>query len=131
MSTPPTIRTALVAAITEHGPMTAAELADVTGLDRKQVNGAFIKARGLGLFHIAAWRRQPPGQRGAMAPVYNLGDQPDAPKPRARTQRERNATYRKRHRAVLRAKALKTSGAQQHRLHPFSELVRVAVGAAG
>ncbi len=122
---PSPIRSQLLAALTQHGPMTAAELAEVCRLERHQVNGAILKAPASAL-HISAWRRQDPGARGAMAPVYAPGPGTYAPMPRPRSSRERNAAYRERNRAELRIKGRVTYAAEKPRITPLSDLVHFA-----
>lgn len=121
---PPIIRTTLLAALADMGPMTAAELADVLALKRHQVNSAITSAQAH--FHVVDWRRQEPGKRGSMSPVYAHGPGKNKPMPKAISHHDRNVAYRERKRVELRVKARAAYPAEQRRGHPFSALVALA-----
>jgi hypothetical protein len=100
---PPITRDAVYRAIYEHGPMTAQEIADTTGIKRGKINGALNKAP-LGLFYISAWRRQDPGTKGSVSPIYAIGPGRDKPHPGRIDHKERCARYRERNKAIIRVR---------------------------
>jgi hypothetical protein len=120
------IRDVLVEAFKEHGPMSAAELSEATGIPRKKVDHSIGGARREypeQFFRIVEWRRQPDGHKGAMVPVYAHKPGKDKPQPKAKTHRERNADYRARKRAALRVKNRQEKSCQPH---VFSDLILFA-----
>lgn len=106
--------------------MSAAELAEFTGLLRSKVNGAINKARAdhdRRHFCICEYRRGF-GRKGSMVPVYKLGPGRDVKKPDASTpeeQRARHARYRERHRAEILAKEQAKRGSRLIG-NPFAQL---------
>lgn len=127
MAKPPIVRDKLVQFIKDLGPMTAAELANAAGLTHKQVDDALHGARkrhGREFFVIRDWHRNT-GRQGDMAAVYGLGPGVDKRKPPADDSRTRNARWREKHRAELRAQKNALKGVQKA-AHPFAELRRAA-----
>lgn len=83
MSVKPTSRDAVTAALREHGPMNAADIADVLGWPQSRVNSTLNTARrdhpGKFFRIIRTVMRQ--GSRGRDAPVYSASPGPDALRP--------------------------------------------------
>lgn len=126
MPTPPKNRIAIAAAIQAHGPMSAADLSDITALSRAQVNDAIYKARKSGCFYITAWQRQDEGHQGSLIPIYANGPGRDKPSPGRIPDIDRHARYRRRHAAILRARSTAANKAQSRRTNPFAQLMRLA-----
>lgn len=109
------IRDVLLAWLESDGPLTAAELAQMTGFTRHQVDSCLIHSRkkyGTQFFRIDSYRRQV-GVGGREAPLYAVGPDPDAVRPRMDTARDRKATqerYRQKNKALLRARDRKRRG---------------------
>ena len=109
--------------------MTAAEITDYLGWERRRVNMCITTARedhGTKFFRITSYRRQQ-GHGGREAPVYGVGPQKDAPRPVMNSpedERARKKRYRDRNRAVInlrnRARRSKTV------TNPFEQLIRRA-----
>lgn len=83
MSSPPVVRDAIAAALREFGPMSAAEIADTTGLPRGKVNAALTNARANHpgkFFRITRWQFQV-GRKGRETPIYAAAPGKDADLP--------------------------------------------------
>lgn len=91
-------------ALMDVGSMNAAELELHTGFTRLVVNDCLRRLRDKGLVYIAKYERQPDGQAGRCIPFYAVGCGVDAMPLKQLTSNERNAKYRKRHAAILRAR---------------------------
>ena len=66
------------AALTRHGPMTAAQLGARTGLGSSTVSTQIKAIRDKHEAHIHDWVVLATGKPGRSAPIYALGDAPDA-----------------------------------------------------
>lgn len=112
---PAPTRDKLLAALRECGPMTAAELAEYTGMHRGAVNGAingWRESNPRRFFAIVDWRR-PVGNGGRMAPVYRAGPGRDVPAPvidKVAAARLYSQRYKARHKAIVSAKERARSG---------------------
>lgn len=95
---------AIFAALKDIGSMNAAELELHTGFTRLVVNDCLRRLRDKGLIYIARFERQPEGLAGRCIPFYSAGCGVDAMEPKQLTSKQRNAMYRKRHRARLNAR---------------------------
>lgn len=122
MPTPPITREAVFRTLYEYGPMTAQEISDTTGIKRGKIDGAINKAKPHGIFYIKAWRRQPPGTKGAISPVYDIGNKRNAPKPDRLDSKERNARYREQNKALIRLRCAKRRNPQSL-VNPFAQLI--------
>lgn len=104
----PWLRDAVLECLTEMGPQTTGELAEYLERSKKVIEGCLRDARRLGLFHIHAWRRNNSANEGAQSglpsPVWAAGPGVDAPRPRPKTPKERDAEYRERRRPLIRAR---------------------------
>ena len=132
MSRPPIRRDSIVDALKKYGPISAAELAEVTGLTRGQINWCLNHSReahGTKFFRISSWRRQEHGKKGNLIPVYGIGRyRPDAPRPVVNTKEERracHARYRERNRIKLLVKGRARAGSTLAS-NPFAQLITVA-----
>lgn len=97
MTAPGTV--VILAALKRHGPMTAHQIAEVTGLSyrtlynsKTEYLGALRSARKI---YISEWHRQA-GHGGAPVPVFAVGDEADEPRPapKPKTQKNREAEIR-------------------------------------
>lgn len=101
-----TQRDTLLAALREYGPMTASEMAEMTGLTRHQVHSYLCRTRNLYprmYFVIKDWQRRIGAT--SIAPIYKAGPGRDVPAPDLSTKeaaRERQERYRGKHSAELR-----------------------------
>ena len=115
----PSIRPIVMQTIEHCGPISRAEIQRLTGLSEKQLTSCLHHIRRAGLpVRIAQWKRQPPGKKGSMIPLYAIGTTPDARKPPPIAHRVRDAAYRERHRAIYRL----TKGVNQS--DPFAQMRR-------
>lgn len=83
MPKPPVVRDAIVAALREFGPMSAAEISEATGLPRGKVNGSLTLARASHpgqFFRIVRWQLQV-GRKGRETPIYAAETGKDARRP--------------------------------------------------
>lgn len=109
------IRDAITEAIERDGPMTGAELADTLNVPRKQIDSSLAHARyeyGTKFFRISGYARQV-GIGGREAPIYAIGPEPDEPRPKMNSKRDRKKIqerYRDKNRAVIRARDRKRKG---------------------
>lgn len=94
----------ITTALDDIGPMSALELACLTGLVRLTVNKQIRQLRAKGEIHIARYEHQPDGQRGRLIVVYGIGGVEDAPLMPARTVKQRNRKYYQRHAALISAR---------------------------
>lgn len=125
MPSPPRTRNAILAAIREHGPMTVAELVEVTGKTRHSIDAAIInmRERGTEFLRVKGYQRQV-GNGGIAASIYDLGPGKDAKRPDLSTieaHRERQARYRDKNRAVINAR---TNARRGRPINPFLQLMR-------
>ena len=135
MGTPTTTRDAILRAIKEYGPMTSAEIAEVTGLSKKKVHGSISGARknhGSDVFTIHGYQRKTDGTRGGgMATIYKAGPGRDAKRPDLTTKEvraERDRRYRARHHARILAREAQRRGSRVA-AGPFAQLY-IATGTA-
>lgn len=128
MSVKPTSRDAVTAALREHGPMNAADIADFLGWPQIRVNATLNTARrdhpGKFFRIVRTVMRQ--GSSGRDAPVYSASPGPDAPRPTlgADYDKQRSQRYylQNRARILCRVRASR-QGAQQ--ASPWQGLVPV------
>lgn len=85
-------RAAIIAAIMEHGPLSAADLSARLNMDRKTIDSSirFARKPGNKILYICKYRRNI-GIRGRHAPIYDLGNLPDVQAP----SRDRKATMQR------------------------------------
>lgn len=115
----------MLQAIREHGPLSAAELAETLQISRQSVDASMNAARtkfGSGMFRITAWRRNI-GRGGREIPVYGLGPGRDVQRPELgdTARRETQARYTEKMRAVIRTKDAIRRG---DTINPFAQLMR-------
>ena len=127
MPQPAYTRTAILQAIREHGPRSAAELAEALELPRSTIDGSLRAARskhGTKFFRIVAWRRYT-GHGSNWVPVYGLGPGDDEPKPVLTKEQhnERHVRYRKRMRNVILVRDRVRRG-EHDPSNPFAQLMR-------
>lgn len=85
-----------IIAILKRGPRTTAQLSEVMHIVRAKVNDHLRKLRvdGNKRIYIKHWNHPAlvarPGTGGDWAPVYAIGDKPDAPKPKKETSKDRH-----------------------------------------
>lgn len=91
MTAPGTV--VILAALKRHGPMTAHQIAEVTGLSyrtlynsKTEYLGALRSARKI---YVCEWRRQA-GHGGAPVPVFAVGKYADEPRPAPKTTEQKN-----------------------------------------
>lgn len=100
MPLPPLVRDAIVAALREFGPMSAAEISETTGLPRGKVNAALTNARASHpgrFFRVSRWQLQV-GRKGRETPVYAAAPGKDADRPTF-DEEHRKAANRRNYRA--------------------------------
>lgn len=100
---PPTLMRAILAALENIGPMTAAELRRHLDREKSTLFQSLRVLRFRKIVHISGW--QGPEYRGRRAPVYALGNKPDVVEPPAVGVIERNRKHRAAHAAVISARA--------------------------
>lgn len=125
MPTVPVTREAILAAIAEDGPMTAAELTEATGKTRRAIDASInaMREHGTKFLRITSYRRQR-GRGGREATVYGLGPGPDAKRPALDTPEEakaRQARYREKNRTLLR---LRMHRRRRGQVNPFLQLIK-------
>lgn len=88
------------------GPMSTMELVRLMGRDRDRVNQSLrlLRRSTPKRIHITRYERQQ-NKRGRCIPIYAVGNLPDAPELPGLSSKERNAAYRERHSARLRARS--------------------------
>lgn len=104
----------LLNALSTIGPMTRLELENVLKLSNAATAYAIQQLRLHKHIHICGYERQPEGLRGGMAPIYKLGDKPDAPKPKAYTRQEIDKRYREKHSLLISMRRYKNYRKQLH-----------------
>lgn len=127
MPAKPTVREQVRAALAEHGPMTYAQLAEVTGLTPEQVNRCINRdrkawrSRKLKRWcYVMRWERNLGREaHGKPSPVWKLGSHSDAPMPEPV---DRRARYEELHRAR------RTVGRRRRVLCPMAHMA-AALGA--
>lgn len=84
----------LLEVIEQYGPIDYRQAAQLSGLSANTVKNAnYLEAlMTQGKIHISGWRRA--HRNGPMRPEYKLGNQPNQPKPSARTPAEKSRIYR-------------------------------------
>lgn len=75
---------AIITALSDK-PMTRGEMVDATGYTKSRIGYYICRMHMEKLVHITAWRRQECGH-GNFLPVFALGNAPDAPKLKIKTQ---------------------------------------------
>lgn len=95
---------AVLKALKDIGAMSASELELHTGFKRLVVNDCLRRLRDKGEIYVSRFERQPDGTAGRCIPYYTAGCGVDAMEPKQLTSKQRNAMYRKRHAAILRAR---------------------------
>jgi hypothetical protein len=86
--------------------LTAMELAEEIGIAKRNVNAYLTLWRNENEVYICGWRR-PESKSGDWVPVYGIKPAPntkDIKKPKPMTEKEKQAAYRERHRAMINAK---------------------------
>ncbi len=122
------IRDKVIECLTEHGPQTAQEIAENSGLAYEKVIDAICGSRskyGTQHFRITAYRR--PVSSGSVAPVYTLGPGRDAYKPKMNTPEDRKRIqerYREKNRAIIRARTRKSRGIKPN---PFFDILGITL----
>lgn len=117
----PITRNAIEKLLREQGPMTAAEISEALGFNRKRVDASIVEARKRyrhQIFRIAGYKRQV-GVQGREAPIYGLGPDKDMRRPRMNTPKDKKAIqerYREKYRYILR---LRTQKRRHGFLNPF------------
>lgn len=119
---PPTAMRAIIAALENVGPMTAAEMRRFLDRSYSAVYKPLSTLRTRKIVRIDSYQAQD-GKGGRRAPVYALGSAPDAVEPPADSVSERNKKYTKRHVAVLAARRRVRRGTVQVP-NPWQGLVR-------
>jgi hypothetical protein len=79
----PVVRDTITQALRELGPMSAAEIAEATGLPRGKVNASLTNARANHpgkFFRISRWQLQV-GRKGRETPIYAAAPGKDAERP--------------------------------------------------
>lgn len=98
--------------LTDHKAATAAEMGQALGTNGHNVTVSVKLLRAKGCVHICRWEHytyEATGKRGGgrMAPVYAIGQGPDAKQPRPLTARERDRSWRRRNQAAVAIKEVK------------------------
>lgn len=75
---------------------TRAEILDSTGLMHHNLAPVLRLLKGLGMIHVAGYRRRDESSTGSPAQVFQLGDRRDAQRPPRISEAERNAAWRQR-----------------------------------
>lgn len=115
---------AIISAAIKGSPMNAREIASYTGLRKEQVYGCIShwrEGKCSDYFRIVSWKYEE-GQGVGYMPVYGLGPGRDAPKPKV-DRKDRDARWRERNRAVIRARDAKRRGKNAS---PFGQLFVIA-----
>lgn len=106
-----------------HGA-TALELAEHLHLAKRNVLmylRLMLDEKPMPLVYIIDWRVQPPGVPGSPAPIYarkTRAHQKDAPKPEPKSNAQKQADYRDRNKALIKAK----KAAKRGTATPFTQL---------
>ena len=87
-------------ALDDVGPMTAYEISRLLGRNRNSICHSLSMLRKDRRIYVRRWERQD-GKGGRMAPVYALGDLPDAKQPNRRGPKETSRRHRERHATEL------------------------------
>ena len=125
----PPVRSAIVAALQQHGPMTCAEITEMLDWPTQRAHGAISTARARypgQFFRVVGWRRT--GTRSKDASIYAAEPGPDAEKPRTNTRKRRRETqsrYRDKNRALIntRARAIRDKASGKITRHnPWAQL---------
>lgn len=119
---PPTAMRAIIAALENVGPMTAAELRIFLKRSFSAVYRPLTTLRTRKIVRITSYQVQE-GKGGRHAPVYALGSEPDAIEPPRATVSARNKTYSKRHSAILAVRRRVRRGAPTE-TNPWQGLMR-------
>lgn len=101
MAAAPTTRNAIVALLTEHGPLHVAAMAALLNKNFQTVQSAIRLMRDQRMIHIDGWKRSI-GTRGAWGAIYALGNGPDRRPPNVDQHKQANERYREKYREVLR-----------------------------
>lgn len=121
------MRDAITEAIERDGPMTGAELAQVLNVPRKKIDSSLIHTRhkyGTQFFRISGYVRQV-GIGGREAPIYAIGPEPDEPRPKMNSKRDRKKIqqrYRDKNKLVIRARNRKRKGTTSN---PFLDILGI------
>ena len=100
----PVLQEAILAALNNIGPMTVIELAAHTGRTEGVTREALLRLRTKGMVRIGSWVRVHEFKGGRHAAMWTIGAGEDAVAPPADSSKKRNARYRQRHAATLKAK---------------------------
>lgn len=95
-------------ALSSIGPMTRLELQNLFNITKGAAGYAILQLRKHKHIHICRYERSPEGYRGEMAPVYKLGDKPDAERPPAYTRNEISKRYRDKNGLLISMRRYKT-----------------------
>ena len=115
MAQPATTRLEIEDAIKEHGPMTIAEIhGHLPHLHHKAVAASVQyghKRNGAGkrFFYIRGHKRSLI-TGGRLAPVYDLGDEPDSKPPKRLSSLSRTQAYQKRHATIIALRKARKKG---------------------
>lgn len=101
-------------------PSTRADLELLLNQRAVDVNKRLSRLKKKGLIYIQSW--VPIEGPGSPAPIYALGNHPDAAPPKGATRAERNRTYRQRHKARISLRRYGTTSPYAA-TNPFSQIV--------
>jgi predicted ArsR family transcriptional regulator len=90
----------LLQLIALNEPISARELAGLTGVGLSTLHNSVRKCWGMGLVHVAEWERQQHPHRGRPAPKFAVGAKADAPRLKPIPKRVRNAKSQNRNRTL-------------------------------
>lgn len=130
MPVPPVVRDAITKALRELGPMSAAEIAEATGLPRGKVNASLTNARADHpgkFFRISRWQLQI-GRKGRETPIYAAAPGKDAERP-AFDAEHRKATNQRNYRANRARWAAQRRRRAGMAMSPWSGLIAMEVRA--
>lgn len=98
MAANPSVRTAILRSLKELGPQTCSELAAELGNTVSSISASISRDRkrnGTLNFRVSGWQGQAPGIKGAIAPIYAVGNKrPDKTKTDTNRHEERKAKRR-------------------------------------
>lgn len=97
----------VLATLEKHGPMTVLEMARRMGVTRDNLAAVVFRMskatpRRPKRLYITGWVREVPQSRSILRAVYDIGDEPDAKRPKALTTLEATRRYRARQNVVRR-----------------------------
>ena len=86
----------IIKALTDHGPMTARDLAEEININLRLVQGAlgWVRAEHPGTIYIQNWRHEKTASRLNMNAVYALGSKPDVKRPKSMSSSQKCKRWR-------------------------------------